>query len=125
MTIIDIPTIRLEWSDWIKWEDLKVDARRGGIRVPNHISGVYEAKYKETEDRLTIGKASDLRHRVKQGLVKGKTSHSAGEKIRKNEDVSRIEVSWGCTNRPACAEEWLHRKHVKKYQRLPKYVEHT
>lgn len=124
-TMIEIPSIRLEWSDWKKWEDLKADARRGGVKVPNRVSGVYEAKYEDVEERLTIGRASDLRHRIRQGLVKGKTPHSAGEKIRENEDVSRIVIRWACTDRPACAEEELHLKHVEKYGCLPKYVEHT
>lgn len=59
--------------------------------------------------------------RVKQGLV----PHSAGERIRLSEDTSRIVVRWAETDRPACAEEELHRKHLQKHGRLPKYVEHT
>jgi len=124
-TLIEIPIIRLEWSDWEKWDDLKANARRGGVKVPNHVPGVYEAKYEDAEERLTIGKASDLRHRIKQGLVKGIAPHSAGEKIRKYEDVSRIVVRWACTDRPACAEEELHKKHIETHGQLPNYVEYT
>lgn len=63
--------INLEWSQWVFWDALKLDARKGGIKVPSKKSGVYEARYRGTGERLTIGKASDLRMRVKQGLVKG------------------------------------------------------
>jgi hypothetical protein len=124
--VIKIPTIVLEWSQWVTWEDLRIDARGGqGIRVPNRKSGVYEARCKLTEERLTIGKASDLRMRVKQGLVKGKIPHSSGKKIRDNENVSRIVVRWAVTERPAAAEEALHRKYHKRFSRFPKYTDHT
>ena len=123
--IIKIAPIQIKWSDWITWDDLKVDARRGGIKVPNKKSGVYEVKYEDVEERLTIGKASDLRMRIKQGLVKGKTRHSAGDRIRANEDNSKIVVRWAITDRPAAAEEELHKRHLGKFGKLPKYVEHT
>ena len=95
------------------------------MRVPNGEPGVYEARYRDSEERLTIGKASDLRMRVKQGLVKGKTPHSTGEKIRANEDTSRIVVRWAITSRPAAVEEELHYKYRSRVGRLPKYVDHT
>lgn len=123
---ITIPPIVLEWSIWFAWEDLKVDARcGGGVKVPNGEPGVYEAKYIDSEARLTIGKASDLRMRIKQGLVKGKTPHSAGERIRANEDTSRIVIRWAVTSRPAAVEEELHRRYENHFGGLPKYVEHT
>jgi len=123
--IIDIPSVTLRWSDWVHWDEIKKDARKGGIKIPNKKPGVYEAKYEDSEERLTIGKASDLRRRVRQGLVKGKTQHSAGEKIRANEDTSRIVVRWAITDRPATVEEELHKRHLNKFGTLPKYVEHT
>ena len=89
---MNIPSITLKWSDWFHWDEIKKDARKDGIKIPNKEPGVYEAKYENSEERLTIGKASDLRMRVRQGLVKGKTQHSAGENIRANEDASRIVV---------------------------------
>lgn len=122
---INIPLIRLKWSKWIPWDNLKADARKGGTKVPNKESGVYEVRYADTKERLTIGKASDLRMRIKQGLVKGKTPHSAGNKIRDSEDTSKILVRWAITNRPAAAEEELHKRYVKKFGKLPKYVQHT
>jgi hypothetical protein len=61
---------------------LEIDSRgQNGVKVPNGIPGVYEVRYQDSEEFLTIGKTNDLRFRVKQGLVKGKTGHSAGENI--------------------------------------------
>jgi len=123
---VAIPPIVLDWSDWTAWSDLKVDARYGGgVRVPNREPGVYEAKCTDAEERLTIGKASDLRMRIKQGLVKGKVPHSAGQRIRANEDISRIVVRWAVTDRPAATEEELHKRYQAKFGKFPKYTEHT
>ena len=82
-------------------------------------------KYWDKEERLTIGKASDLRWRIRQGLIKGKAEHSAGTKIRANEDTPKIVVRWAVTDRPACVEEEIHKRHRNKFGKLPKYVEHT
>jgi len=121
-----IPPIALEWSKWTAWGDLTIDARSGtGVRVPNRKPGVYESKYVYDEERLTIGKASDLRYRIKQGLVKGKAPHSAGDDIRASEDTSKIVVRWAVTDRPAAAEEELHKRHFATFGKLPKYTEHT
>ena len=123
---IKIPPIVLKWSDWISWDDLKIDARQGGgIIVPNYIPGVYEAKDKDGEERLDIGSTYDLRMRIKQGLVKGKSPHSAGSNIRANEDVSKLVVRWAVTNRPRAAEEELHRRYESKFGKLPKYTKRT
>ncbi len=123
---IHIPPIELRWSDWAPWDSLKVDSRSGqGVIVPNKVPGVYEARIIGEEERLTIGKASDLRHRVKQGLVKGIAKHSSGKDIRASENTSKIEVRWAVTNRPAAPEEELHKKHKERFGRLPKYTEHT
>ena len=122
---IEIPPIRLEWSEWIPWDDLKADARKGGIKVPNGKPGVYEARHVGTEERLTIGKTSDLRMRIKQGLIRGKTLHSAGYRIRTDEDTSTVVVRWAITDRPAATEEELHQRYLKRFGKLPKYVEHT
>lgn len=122
---INIPPLVLEWSEWVRWDELKLDARHGGVRVPNKRSGVYEVKCDESEERLTIGKSTDLRMRIKQGLVKGKSPHSTGEKIREKEDVSKLLVRWAETERPAAVEEELHKRYVNRFGKLPKYTEHT
>jgi hypothetical protein len=124
--IVNIPPIELTWSEWIPWNDFKIDARYGGgVQVPNGKAGVYEVKCIDSEERLTIGKASNLRMRIKQGLVKGKVPHSAGERIRKKEDISKIVVRWAITDRQAAVEEELHKRYQAKWGRLPKYTKHT
>jgi len=123
-TII-IPKIKLEWSDWYSWNRLKKNAREEtGIKIPNQ-SGVYEVKRRRRESLQYIGKASNLRMRVRQGLIKGKVPHSGGKKIRKSEDVSKLIVRWAVTKRPSCVEEELHQKYIKKFGNPPKHVDHT
>ena len=123
---INVPPIELEWSEWIAWDDFKVDARSGrGVLVPNKVPGVYEVRYARAEERLTIGKASNLRMRIKQGLVKGKAKHSSGKRIRASEDTARLEVRWAETDRPAAAEEELHKRYRQKFGRLPQHTKHT
>jgi hypothetical protein len=123
---IEIPAITLDWSNWYTWYKFQRDARSDpdSITLPN-ATGVYEAKLVGIEERLTIGKASNLRMRVKQGLVKGKIPHSSGDDIRSHEDLSKIVIRWAITDRPAAAEEELHRKHIEAFGRLPKYTDRT
>ncbi len=127
--IIKIPNINLNWSEWYKWNDLKLDARvntYNRIHVPNKQSGVYEAKYEDVSERLTIGRASNLCSRIKQGLVKGNIPHSAGERMRSDiDDFSKVVVRWAITDRPPMIEKELHKKHRQKYGKLPKYVLRT
>ena len=126
---VKIPTIHLKWSKWHKWNVLKLDSRRDpnrGVRIPNKQPGVYEAVYEGEEKRLTVGKASDLRMRIKQGLIKGKVPHSTGERMKsENLDFSKIVVRGAVTDRPSAVEEELHKRHVEKYGELPKYVKRT
>jgi len=127
-SVLEIGTITLEWSPWVPWPDIAVDDRgRGGVRIPNKASGVYEVQYAEAsgEERLHIGKATDLRWRIRQGLVKGIAPHSTGKRIRAAEDVSKLVVRWAVTDRPSCAEEGLHRLHREAFGALPKYTLRT
>ena len=123
---IEIPPITLDWSEWHAWHKFELDARSDleGITLPDS-SGVYEAKLIDTDERLTIGKASNLRMRVKQGLVKGKVPHSSGDDIREKEDTSRIVIRWAVTDRPAAVEEELHKRHKGLFGKLPKYTDRT
>ena len=91
------------------------------MRVPK-TPGVYEVRYVDSDERLTIGKTGDLSHRVKDSLVKGKYPHSAGERIRAAEDVTILLVRWAETDRPAAAEEELHRLYQEQKGCLPKYT---
>ncbi len=69
-----------------------------GVLILNGVPGVYEVKYAAAEggERLHVGKASDLRMRIRQGLVEGKALHSAGKRIRAEEDVSLLVDPVGC-----------------------------
>ncbi len=124
--LIKIPPINLEWTEWYPWNRFESDARSdsNGITPPNS-SGVYEARLIELEQRLTIGKTSNLRKRVKQGLVKGKVPHSSGKDIREQEDTSKILIRWAVTDRPAAVEEELHKLHITLFGELPKYTDRT
>lgn len=122
---IDIPTITLNWSEWTSWASIALLERDGGVTIPNKTPGVYEAKHTHSDECLTIGKASDLRWRVRQGLVRGKAPHSSGSLIRSNEDLNTVIVRWAVTDRPAAAEEELHRLYRCKFGCLPKYTKHT
>jgi hypothetical protein len=123
---IEIPAIILNWSNWYTWLKFQHDARSNpDIITPPNAAGVYEARLADTDERLTIGKASNLRMRVKQGLVKGKVPHSSGKDIRGNEDLSKIIIRWAITDRPAAIEEELHKRHIELFGKLPKYTDRT
>lgn len=124
---LTIPPIELRWSEWTAWSRLQLDARSDpqAVRVPDK-PGVYEAKLTDSEERLTIGRASNLRMRIKQGLVKeAKVPHSSGDNIRTKEDTSRIVVRWALTDRPAAAEGELHRQYKESFGVLPKHTKRT
>jgi hypothetical protein len=121
-------TITLDWGRWVLWPDVLIDARGGaGVLIPNGVPGVYEVRHAaaESDERLHIGKASDLRMRIRQGLVKGKVLHSAGKRIRAEEDVSQLVIRWAVTDRPGAAEEELHRLYRVAYGGLPRYTLRT
>ena len=122
---IKIPHITLGWNDWYRWAELLKDNRSGGIHIPSKIPGVYEVKLTGHDGRLTIGKAADIRMRIRQGLIKGKTQHSSGKEIRSYEDTDKIEIRWAITDRPSAVEEELHRQYVIKHGKWPKYTKHT
>jgi excinuclease UvrABC nuclease subunit len=121
---IEIPPVRLHWSDWTPWEQVFCLVAEGGANIPNR-PGVYEARREGEEPRLTIGKAANLRMRVQQGLVRGQAPHSAGKRIHAQEPVAGIVARWAETERPAAVEEHLHQEHKRRFGRLPEYVDHT
>jgi hypothetical protein len=105
-----------------------IDNRSGaGVFIPNHSPGVYEVKYADHDGdaRLHIGRAANLRMRIRQGLVKGATPHSTGRRIHQLEDVSQLVIRWAATERPGAAEEELHRLYRLAHGRLPKYTLQT
>jgi hypothetical protein len=118
---IHIPHIVLEWSDWFSWSQLE----REVVSPPTKKRGVYEVKYIDGNERLTIGKASDLHKRVVRGLVLGKLKHSTGKKIRAQANPSELMVRWAETERPAAVEEALHIRYKEDFGCLPKYTKIT
>ena len=123
--VLRIPDISLTWSEWHNWSNIEIDCRsRSGVFIPHKKPGVYEARLSGEEERLTIGATSNLRHRVRDSLVKGKGPHSAGKRIRELEFIEQIEVRWAETDRPRRAEEELHRQHWAQFGHLPKYADH-
>ncbi len=121
---IKIPTIRLHWSDFYSFDELLKDARSDGIKVPNE-SGVYEV-INESGEILHIGRASNLRMRVKQGLVKGKTPHSTRKRMLEDGvNFDDLKVRWAVTDWPNSVEEFLHKEYKKRYGTLPKYTKAT
>lgn len=126
LQVLWLRPMTVHWTNWYRWADLRIDARSSpNAPQPPNRPGVYEAKVRDATTRLTIGKASNLRMRVKQGLVKGKTRHSSGDDIRAGEDMSKVLVRWALTDRPAAVEEELHRLYKHKHKRLPKYTDVT
>jgi len=108
----------LTWSTWLAWDELAT------ATVPKG-PGVYEVRRADAEERLTIEKATNLRRRIVRGLVMGKLPHSAGKRIRADERVGEYVVRWAETDRPAAAEEELHRRHVQHFGSLPQYTQRT
>jgi hypothetical protein len=101
-----------------------MDARkRDSVKVPAE-PGVYEARYADSERRLHIGQTNNLCRRIKDGLVKGNIPHSAGERIRSQEDVVRIVIRWAICDRPVVVEKMLHAQHETQFGSLPKHTRH-
>ena len=121
---IKIPAIKLHWSDKYFVDELKKDARGEGVSVPNN-PGVYEVT-DENGEILHIGRASNLRMRVKQGFVKGKTPHSTRKRMLEDGvNFNNLKVRWAVTDWPNSAEEYLHKEYKKRFGTLPKYTKAT
>ena len=113
---VHIEPIVLDWSEWHSWRDV---ARGGCAVAPGEQAGVYEAKISGRKERLAIGKAKDLRARVKQGLMGGKAGEPAGDEVGADEDVV---VRWAATERPAAVVEELQIRHMGRFGEMPKYT---
>lgn len=125
--VIDIETIELRWSDWHKFETLKLHPKKSDVKVPKE-SGVYEVKCAGEQIRLTIGKAKNINDRVRNGLIKQSIQHSAGKKIKSSfseGEHDTILVRWALTIRPAATEEELHRLYKNAFGKLPTYTSWT
>lgn len=126
---IKIPTITLEWKEWVTW-----DALQQSTAMVYKAPGVYEVKYKDATEparRLHIGKAGNtqsLRERIRKMVHGG--AHSAGKDILAHEvptvGAENIVVRWAVTDRPAAVEEELHNLYKKQFGGdLPRYDDHT
>lgn len=109
----------LDWSAWFRWSD--ISSRR--IRAPGQ-PGVYEARHRGQEIRLTIGETNLLKRRVSY-LVRGNGPHSAGERIRMTENVATVLVRWAITERHKVIEQQLHQEHRDRFGRLPIHTKRT
>ena len=121
---LELPPILLEWSRWERWDDV-AEYGLAILDLPRGKPGVYEVRLQGSEERLTIGRASNLRQRILHGLIRGGSPHEAGAKIRNQEDVHQILIRWALTDRPAADEEELHRRHLAHFAHLPKYTLRT
>jgi len=121
---LEVPPIRLAWCHWERWLDLH-EWGAPIMDMPLGTSGVYEARLRDSEERLTIGRASCLRSRILTAFIRGHVQHTSGEKIREFEDVSQVVVRWAKADRPAAAEEALHLRHIDRHGRLPKHTIRT
>ena len=98
--VIQIEKITLEWSGWHSFSEISLDVRNAKLKIPDK-AGVYEViPRKGCDKKLTIGQTSNLRDRIRQGLVSGTAPHSTGKRIRKafsNADFKNI--TWGKAGR--------------------------
>jgi hypothetical protein len=126
--VIDALGVTLEWHPWERWHDLLTNAGQGeGVRPPCK-PGVYEVRADGERERLTIGQTSHLRRRIEQGLLREKDKgipHSAGERIHRHEDLSRILVRWAVTGRHGDVQAELHRDYLLQFGHLPRYTRRT
>ena len=122
--VIKIPEIELNWSDLYSFEEIEKNIKDGGVNVPD-ASGVYKV-LDENNEIIHIGRASNLRNRVKQGFVRGKTPHSTRERmLKEGVNLKKLKIQWAVTDWPNSAEEYLHKEFKKNYKRLPKYTKVT
>jgi len=96
---LELPPLLLEWSRWEPWDDV-AEYGLGLLDLPRGKPGVYEVRLQGSEERLTIGRASDLRYRILNGLIRGHAPHPAGGKIRDQEDVHEVVIRWAVTDPP-------------------------
>ena len=121
---IKIPKIVLDWTEWIGFESIEHISKD---LLPKK-EGVYEVKLKKDDVMLTIGKSTNLRKRIRRGLVLGKVPHSTGKLIRKYEkkNISDVVVRWALTDRCCAVEEELHIKYKRDHNNeLPRYTKIT
>jgi len=123
--VLQTGPIFLEWYRWFRWPELAVSEKSPDRIGPPTDAGVYEVRFEGEEQRLYIGKATNLDRRIKQDLIRGYHVHPAGPALRAEKDKSRILIRWTDTDRPAAVEEELHRLHLERFDAYPKYTQRT
>jgi len=119
---LELPPIWLPWSCVEDWTDvIGTGEHSDEILLPPAKPGVYEVKVRGEAEPIYIGKTLNLRRRIMEALIEGSMLHTAGQKMRENENFADLSVRWAVTDRPAAAEEELWRRHVEFWGRPPKY----
>ena len=122
--IIKFPEIKLKWSKLYDFNDIEKNIKNSGVNVPA-VPGVYKV-IDEKGEILHIGKASNLRNRIKQAFVKGNSPHSTRKRMLDNGiDLKKLKIQWAVTDYPSSVEEYLHKKYKEKFGKLPKFTKVT
>ncbi len=120
---MEFPLVVLRWSYQWGWDELANAADDSpDIDLPPEAPGVYDVRGRGRYESLYIGQTQDLLRRVYYGLVKGILPHTAGDKIRENENPPDLSVRWAYTDRPAAVEEELIRLHIETFGHPPTYA---
>jgi excinuclease UvrABC nuclease subunit len=113
--------VMLNWTQWYSFVDI-----RNEKYVLSTLSGVYEVRDIHSKEILHIGKAINLKNRVKTRFVDGKYRHSTRDRmIEKHVKFEDLEIRWLETEYSCAVEEYLHKEHIKQFGRLPEYVIRT
>jgi hypothetical protein len=124
--VLELPPIILNWSYLWDWDEIAYGTDDDeDVDLPPSEPGVYRVVGGRGVGTLCIGRAANLRQRICSALIAGKLPHTAGCKIRENEDLSTVRIAWAVTDRPAAAEEELHRRYVERLGHWPKYTQRT
>jgi len=114
--------INMSWSDWFDWESLE----KGKIELPGN-SGVYEVRSNNLNECYDICMVENIKEGITKGLILGKMPNSTRRMMIKDGiNLKELKVRWcECENSPAALEEYLHIAYIVKFNKLPKYVNHT
>ena len=114
----------VKWSPWYTWRALEVDRRKHGTELPYDKRGVYMVRKKGSDKRLFIGWSDKDLGRMIQECLHGRKDRPslAGNRLRENEDLSKLEIRWVETERPLAVWEDLVKQHITEHSFFPKYI---
>lgn len=91
-------------------------------------SGIFAVRQRGLAERLLVGRAGDLRRRLKHALVESRRRRATDDELRTKEDLTRIEMRWALASaREAPFIPWaeieaeLLRRYVAQFGQWPKY----